>query len=78
MNNRRCSEGPEEDTLAFFAKMQACANRRSELWNKVAAGNTEKGMDRRYPVEGKTADLMMDNLVGMKEINKSMMTHDSD
>ena len=38
----------------------------------------EKGMDRRYPVEGKMADLMMDNVAGMKEINKSMMTHDSD
>lgn len=42
MNNKRCSEGPEEDRLAFFAKMQACANRRSELWNKVAAGETRR------------------------------------
>lgn len=38
----------------------------------------KKGMDRRYPVEGKMADPMMDNVVGMKGTNKSMMTHDSD
>lgn len=38
--------------------------------------NTEKGMDRRHPVESKMADLMTDNMVGMKEINKSVMTHD--